>query len=100
MKHPIHRVESFEQTGDYTLRVCFDDGVARTIDFEPLLRVEMFGPLRDRAVFALVSIDPEVHTLVWPSGADFDPAVLHDWTEHETDFKKGAARWKNAPALA
>lgn len=24
-------------------------------------------------------IDPEVHTLVWPNGADCDPAILHDW---------------------
>jgi hypothetical protein len=24
-----------------------------------------------------VKIDPEVHTLVWPNGADFDPATFH-----------------------
>lgn len=23
--------------------------------------------------------DPELRTLVWPNGADFDPYVLHDW---------------------
>jgi hypothetical protein len=30
-------------------------------------------------LFNQVRIDPEVHTLVWPNGADFDPAMLHDW---------------------
>ncbi|PYQ54804.1 MAG: hypothetical protein DMF53_28980 [Acidobacteria bacterium] len=34
-------------------------------------------------MFATVTIDPEVHTLVWPNGADFDPAVLHNWSQHE-----------------
>ena len=74
MKHPIHRVKSFQQLGSYVLSMCFEDGSARTIDFEPILEGEVFGPLRDWQVFAQVKLDPEVHTLVWPSGADFDPA--------------------------
>ena len=48
--------------------------------------------------FARVSIDPEVRTLVWPSGADFDPTILHDWPEHEPAFKKAAARWEDVSA--
>jgi hypothetical protein len=36
------------------------------------------GPLRDQALFRQVRLDSEVHTLVWPNGADFDPATLHD----------------------
>jgi hypothetical protein len=35
--------------------------------------------LRDPEFFAQVRIDSEAHTLVWPNGADFDPANLHDW---------------------
>jgi hypothetical protein len=38
----------------------------------------------------------EVHTLVWPSGADFDPATLHDWPEHEADMIALARRWAAA----
>ena len=31
-------------------------------------------------------------------GSDFDPAMLHDWPEHEAAFKKAAARWEEVVA--
>jgi hypothetical protein len=98
MSHPIFRIISFEQTGTYALRLSFDDGLSRSIDFESILAGELFGPLRDPKIFAQVKLDPEVHTLVWPSGADFDPATLHDWPEHEPSFKAAAERWSHAIA--
>ena len=98
MPHPIYRVTSVELLGDYRLRVGFDDGSAQEIDLEPVLEGEMYGPLRDSAVFASVEIDPEVHTLVWPTGADFDPAILHDWPSHEAAMRQLAQRWAMADA--
>jgi hypothetical protein len=98
MKHPIHRITSFDQVGPYTLRLRFDDGLSRIIDFAPILAGELFGPLRDAKLFAQVRLDPEIHTLVWPSGADFDPATLHDWPEHEAAFRSAAERWGHAMA--
>jgi hypothetical protein len=100
MTHPIHRIESFEQIGVYALRVRFADGLVRTIDFAPVLEGEIFGPLRDPAVFRQVTVDPEIHTLVWPTGADFDPSTLHDWPEHETAFKAAARQWAEQSARA
>ena len=79
MSHTIHRVTGFEQIGDFELRVFFEDGTSQNIDFAPVLHGEILGPLADRSVFAQVTLDEEVHTLVWPTGADFDPATLHDW---------------------
>ena len=61
------------------LNVRFDDRTQQQIDFRPVLRGELYGALRDAAVFERVAIDPDAHTLVWPNGADFDPATLHDW---------------------
>ena len=98
MNHPIHRIISFEQVGTYALHLHFQDGLSRSIDFEPILAGELFGPLRDPKIFKQVKLDPEVHTIVWPSGADFDPATLHDWPEHEPAFRSAAERWSHAIA--
>lgn len=81
MKHKIYRVTDFAVIAPYTLRVSFDDGSQQEINFEPMLFGELYLPLRDLELFNQVQIDREVHTLVWPNGADFDPATLHDWPE-------------------
>ena len=100
MFHPIYRVTAVECLKPYSLRLRFDDGLERVVDLEPVLEGELYSTLRDPAVFAQVTIDPEVHTVVWPTGADFDPAVLHDWPEHEADFRAAAERWAAAAAGA
>lgn len=86
--------------GPYCIRIVFADGVVRTIDFRPILEGELYGPLRDLDQFNAVSLDPEVHTLVWPNGADFDPATLHDWPEHEAAMVALARRWATASQKA
>lgn len=98
MTHPIYRVMNFKIVGPYTLRVEFDDGMAQTIDFRPVLAGELYGPLQDEQLFNQVEIDPEVHTLAWPNGADFDPATLHDWPKYAEEFKRMAQRWGTAKA--
>ena len=94
MSHPIYRVVAFERVAPYTLRVQFDDNTERRIDFQPILAGEVYGPLREPGLFNQVEIDPEVHTLVWPNGADFDPETLHDWPQHAEAFAKRAREWE------
>ena len=98
MKHPIYKVRSVKIVAPYTLRVGFDDATEQTIDFRPVLAGELYGPLHDLAVFNQVRIDPEVHTLVWPNGADFDPSTLHDWPEIADAFAARAREWESQPA--
>jgi hypothetical protein len=93
MTHPIYRVRSFKVEAPYTVRIQFDDGSEQLIDFQSVLAGELFGPLRDLAVFNQVRLDPEVQTLVWPNGADFDPATLHDWPMHAPAMAARAAQW-------
>lgn len=94
MTHPIYRVLSFDIVGPYTLTIQFDDATQQTIDFLPVLAGELYRPLRDLELFNQVRVDPEVKTLVWPNGADFDPATLHDWPFHEAAFRELARRWE------
>jgi len=98
MDHPIFRVRNVRVVGPYTVCVAFDDETEQVIDFEPVLAGELFGPLRDLTLFNQVQIDPEVQTLVWPNGADFDPATLHDWPEHVQSLAARARQWELRPA--
>jgi hypothetical protein len=98
MDHPIYRVRTFQIMAPYILRVRFDDNTDQVIDFAPVLAGELYGPLRDLAVFDQVRIDPEVMTLVWPNGADFDPATLHDWHKFAQALAAQAQKWERAPA--
>lgn len=59
MYHLLHVITSFAIAGPYTLRVTFDDNTSRTIDFWPMLRGELYGPLRGRVLFERVCLDEE-----------------------------------------
>jgi hypothetical protein len=98
MSHPIYKVSSVKISAPYTLAVGFNDGTEQTIDFRPVLAGELYRPLRELSLFNQVRIDPEVHTLVWPNGADFDPATLHDWPDHVMALTARAREWDTQPA--
>ena len=100
MTHEIFRVISFEKVAPFTLRVLFDDGTSQVIDFRPVLKGELYGLLQDPSLFDQVRVDPEVHTLVWPNGADFDPAILHNWPESGSALRVLTEKWssKRGPA--
>jgi hypothetical protein len=79
VSHAVYKVKSFAIVGSYILSIGFDDGTLMEIDFCLILQVELYEPLRELRLFNQVKLDGEVHTLVWPNRADFDPATLHDW---------------------
>jgi hypothetical protein len=99
MSHAIYRVRQFAIVGSHTLSVAFDDDTTQTIDFGPMLRGPLFGPLRDLALFNDVRLDPEAGTLTWPNGADFDPATLHDWPLVRDELIARAATWTDIPMV-
>jgi len=51
-------------------------------------------------LFNQVKLDQEVHTLVWPNGADFDPATLHDWPEQVSAWIARVQEWESAPTAS
>src|SRR5207244_2573754 len=53
--HLLSRVVRFKVLGEYRVYVEFDDGTSHTIDLAPILRGEVFGPLRDPELFRSVT---------------------------------------------
>lgn len=97
MEHEIHFLKTATLVAPFTLRIEFEDGSVQTINFEPMLRGELFGSLRDPAIFSQFAIDPEVRTLVWPNGADFDPATLYHWRTEGPLLIARAQNWDTCP---
>lgn len=62
----------------FTLFLRFNDGVEGEIDLQGELYGPIFEPLNDVETFKSFTLHPELHTLVWPNGADFSPEFLHD----------------------
>lgn len=96
MYHPIHRIVSVLVVAPYVLEITFDDRVTKRVDLQEMLHGEMYSPLRDPVFFRRVAVDPEVHTVVWPNGADFDPAILYNWEEKRKDMIALARTWAAA----
>lgn len=99
MTHLMVNVTEFEIVGLYILRIVFDDGAERIINFKPVLYGYYYAPLRDLNFFNQVRLDSEVHILVWPNGADFDPVTLYNWHQGDgAELAQRAAHWHKAQA--
>lgn len=91
----IYRLVAVRVAAPCILAVRFDDGTEQIVDLSPILHGELFEPLRDPELFAKARLDPEIGTVVWPNGADLDPAVLHDWPEYRNEMTNLAAGWRD-----
>jgi len=63
--------------GDYSLRLTFADGVVGDIDLRDELWGPVFEPLRDIELFKRFSLNHELNTICWPTGADLAPEFLY-----------------------
>ena len=71
-------VVSVELKDGYRVFLRFEDGAAGIVDVAELVEFSgVFAPLRDRAYFQQVRVEPDLGTIVWPNGADLDPVVLY-----------------------
>ena len=62
----------------YRLRLRFADGAGGEVDVAALVPFTgVFATLAAPERFAEVAVDPDLGTVVWPSGADLDPDVLY-----------------------
>ena len=74
----IPRVIDAKYIKDYTLYLRFSDGLDGEVDLEQELEGEIFQPLRDISYFKDFTVNQELHTVVWPNGADFAPEFLYE----------------------
>jgi Protein of unknown function (DUF2442) len=72
----LPRITAVRYVNGFTIWLRFSDGAEGTVDLAAELTGPMFEPLRDRTLFAQVTLHPELKTLVWPNGADLAPEFL------------------------
>jgi hypothetical protein len=94
MLHEIHTIKSFRKVAPYTLEIVFGNNNCKTINFLPVLNGEMYGSLKNADFFDKVILDTEVKTIVWPNGADFDPALLYNWEQYVEELKRRSKEWE------
>lgn len=70
------RVTAVKVLRPYVLEVTFQDGLTREVDVELALKGSAFEPLKDPAFFAQATVNHDIHTVVWPNGANFAPEFL------------------------
>jgi hypothetical protein len=81
---PLPHVVGVAVLRPHVMRLLFDDGVVRDIQYVPRqVTGSMVAPLQDPNYFAQVRVDAEAGTVVWPNGLDLAPEVLHGDYEPE-----------------
>ncbi len=72
----MRRIIQVKPLRPYVLEVTFAGGRRGTVDVSGELHGEVFEPLRDRDCFMEGRFDPDLRTIVWPTGADLSPEFL------------------------
>ena len=72
------KIESTEYIDAYRIKLAFSDGKVGVLDLEKELWGEMFEPLKNVETFKQFKVDLELHTIVWPNGADLAPEFLYE----------------------
>ena len=76
----MNEITEVRHIGGHRLFLRFADGTEGVLDLAARRRFDgVFAALRDPDGFGQMRLDPELGTVVWPSGADLCPDVLHGW---------------------
>lgn len=72
----ILKITKAEYINDYNIKVFFNDGLMKVINFKNELYGTVFEPLKDKEFFKQYIIN--CNTISWSNGADFAPEYLYD----------------------
>lgn len=68
----LQRITRVEPRAGHHLWLQFDDGSDGTVDFTPIIeKGGVFAPMRDRAFFARVELQPNGRLISWPGELEF-----------------------------
>jgi hypothetical protein len=76
MANPILKVTSADYVHDHVLRLSFNDGVTKLVDFLPLAQKGICTKLQDIDYFRDFSLDP--FTVDWSNEIGFAPEYLYE----------------------
>ena len=72
------RVTHAEIVRGFVVHLRFADGTEGEVDLSNELEGPIFEPLQDESYFRKMSVNDDIHTIVWPNGADFAPEFLYE----------------------
>ena len=70
------KVTSAEYVRDYILKLTFNDGAVKTVDFTPLMQKGICRKLQDMDYFRNFTLDP--FTVDWSNESGFAPESLYE----------------------
>ncbi len=73
----IPKVIEAKYVQGFVIRIRFSDGIEGDVDLGEELQGEVFESLNDLNHFKQFCVHPELHTIIWPNGADFAPEFLY-----------------------
>jgi hypothetical protein len=71
-------LKTAEYIAEYRIKVTFEDEREGIVDLKDELWGEVFESLKDVSKFRDFRLDPELRTIVWPTGADLAPEYLYE----------------------
>lgn len=72
----IPRIQDAKASDTYRLTITFTNGKRKRYDVTPLLKREMFAPLKNYAYFKNVQIEPGGYAVVWDANMDISEYEL------------------------
>jgi hypothetical protein len=82
--NPYHKIIGFVIVDDYLIRIFFNDGFSRAVDFYSLLKGPWYGQLLNLDLFNKVFI---AHgNLYWPNDVEFSSKDLYHWDRVEQGY--------------
>lgn len=75
----------------HRLRLSFEDGTVGDVELGDHEWQGVLAPLRDPELFAQVTVDGQLGTLVWPGGLDLAPEPLYEQAKRHPVAQTSAA---------